>query len=529
MADGSGSARQWYVALKGKKHGPVTEDKLAEYLRSGKLKGSCMVWSKGFESWAKAEDTDLSRYLTDAPAGTQATVMNPETPPAQASPQQQAKPAETPTDSGPGWYVMVNEERVGPVDEPTLGGLLQSEQLSPKTLAWTKGMAEWQPAWKTELVKYIGRDTSSAPGPKSGAPNLDADDDDDFGTLKGGPEAEAAAANTGLINLLFTIAVFGWLLTGSLSLLALSGRSAIIAVLIIVSNLLSAVMAALMGSILLYRAWHVIQDNDVPIKPQTALGFLFIPFFNFYWVFRAHNALAGYMNLYLAQRHIHHRFINNKMALVLCITFISTAMAPLFILVPGIGRFIHFASLLVFCFVTVLTYQSFTKATQGILLYKGDPPDLPSNKFPMAMSLGIVGGVCVLLIVSLTFGIIGGGMVAQRYSDGMYDTMNQWDAVPTPYSDLPIDPFDPNSGAQFEMNMALQAAQSGMDMSYARTIAEGRPFSCRASMDDLHFNNLSSNIEISVRSRGMDDAYDGCTIIVSIRGTNQSLSTPWVP
>jgi hypothetical protein len=48
---------------------------------------------------------------------------------------------------------------------------------------------------------------------------------------------------------------------------------------------------------LYWRLWAAIQDGQTPISPATALGFLFIPFFNLYWVFAA---IAGYPKEYNA-------------------------------------------------------------------------------------------------------------------------------------------------------------------------------------------------------------------------------------
>lgn len=39
--------------------------------------------------------------------------------------------------------------------------------------------------------------------------------------------------------------------------------------------------------VLLYKAWASIQDGQTPVSPGKAAGFLFIPFYNLCWVFRA--------------------------------------------------------------------------------------------------------------------------------------------------------------------------------------------------------------------------------------------------
>jgi hypothetical protein len=51
--------------------------------------------------------------------------------------------------------------------------------------------------------------------------------------------------------------------------------------------------------ILLYYFWKTIQDGRASTTPGKAVGFLFIPFFNFYWVFRALYCLARDQNRFI--------------------------------------------------------------------------------------------------------------------------------------------------------------------------------------------------------------------------------------
>ncbi len=48
--------------------------------------------------------------------------------------------------------------------------------------------------------------------------------------------------------------------------------------------------------ILLYRAWTLVQRKGVASTPGKAVGFIFIPLFNFYWVFVAYRGLAVELN-----------------------------------------------------------------------------------------------------------------------------------------------------------------------------------------------------------------------------------------
>ena len=56
--------------------------------------------------------------------------------------------------------------------------------------------------------------------------------------------------------------------------------------------------------VLLYRCWNSIQELPARSTPGKAVGFLFIPLFNLYWMFVAFYGLAQDMRLYCAQRAI---------------------------------------------------------------------------------------------------------------------------------------------------------------------------------------------------------------------------------
>ena len=55
---------------------------------------------------------------------------------------------------------------------------------------------------------------------------------------------------------------------------------------------------------ILYRAWKAVQDDRVRTTPGKAVGFLFIPLFNFYWLFVAIGGYAGAFNTFAARHRI---------------------------------------------------------------------------------------------------------------------------------------------------------------------------------------------------------------------------------
>lgn len=63
------------------------------------------------------------------------------------------------------------------------------------------------------------------------------------------------------------------------------------------------IYALVMEFVLLYKAWKVIQDGSARTAPDKAVGFMFIPFFNLYWIFQAYWGFAKDYNAYVQRHH----------------------------------------------------------------------------------------------------------------------------------------------------------------------------------------------------------------------------------
>ncbi len=63
------------------------------------------------------------------------------------------------------------------------------------------------------------------------------------------------------------------------------------------------IYAVVMECVLLYKAWKVIQDGYARTSPGKAVGFLFIPFFQLYWIFQAYWGFARDYNAYVGRHH----------------------------------------------------------------------------------------------------------------------------------------------------------------------------------------------------------------------------------
>jgi hypothetical protein len=60
---------------------------------------------------------------------------------------------------------------------------------------------------------------------------------------------------------------------------------------------LLAIVGNIYQYILLYRYWQGVQDENSRVSPGKAVGFLFIPLFNYYWMFKAYWGLSKQANV----------------------------------------------------------------------------------------------------------------------------------------------------------------------------------------------------------------------------------------
>jgi uncharacterized RDD family membrane protein YckC len=53
------------------------------------------------------------------------------------------------------WYYLRDGQSAGPIEAPELQNLVQVQTLSPNTMVWTEGMAQWQPFHTTPLAASL--------------------------------------------------------------------------------------------------------------------------------------------------------------------------------------------------------------------------------------------------------------------------------------------------------------------------------------------------------------------------------------
>jgi hypothetical protein len=193
------------------------------------------------------------------------------------------------------WYYTVNNQPVGPIDEQKLSQLLASHTINANTLVWKEGMAEWKPLAQTELSKLL----SGLPVPPMAAPYV--------------PNPESLLKTQEARNL---YDLTKWYKFCGFPYIFL---------------------------FLLYKGWEAVPDNSRGLKPWKAIGQLFIPLFNFYWLFVGIKELPKELNAYIAKNGVQTPPLSESLALWLCILglcgfasiipFLGWVIAPL----AGIG------------------------------------------------------------------------------------------------------------------------------------------------------------------------------------------------
>jgi len=195
------------------------------------------------------------------------------------------------------WYYVCNREQTGPVDEIAMRSLIRSGTVLPKTSVWKDGMAGWLPASETELKQQFSELR----------PTIAAD-------IRPGPmivELPAFSSKSLHDLWLWFACILGVSLPLYLVALKLFSKNQALTVIVMI-----ALAAAVIGYVLLYRFWSLIQDGEARTTPGKAVGFCFIPFYNIYWNYVAYVGLASDMNAYCREHNIEGPIVNEGLALI---------------------------------------------------------------------------------------------------------------------------------------------------------------------------------------------------------------------
>ncbi|HUQ49803.1 MAG TPA: hypothetical protein VM056_03730 [Terriglobales bacterium] len=87
--------------------------------------------------------------------------------------------------------------------------------------------------------------------------------------------------------------------------------------------------------VLLYKCWSAIQDGQARTTPGKAVGFMFIPLFNLYWMFQVIYGFAQDYNKYVDRQKLNVAKLDEKLFLFLPIA-VCACIVPLLNMLAGL-------------------------------------------------------------------------------------------------------------------------------------------------------------------------------------------------
>lgn len=244
---------QWFIHSNGEQMGPYTGEQLVQYAQQGSVTAETLVWAEGMAEWAPA--SQVPGLLPAAPAAAAAVVA--------------AKPA-----TGAGWNPNAGRLAAAGGGSGALGGS-----------AYKPGASSLIPQ------APVGGEYPLIPVKKSS-----------FGLWLGTFIGGFFLMIIGMILIIPAMMVTAAAAAAASSSAGGSAETAGAASLgigVLISFLLGvacSITSTILFYINIYRAWFCLQAGGPQTTPGKAVGFLFIPLFNLYWVFIAINSLPKNWN-----------------------------------------------------------------------------------------------------------------------------------------------------------------------------------------------------------------------------------------
>ncbi|TAE90861.1 MAG: DUF4339 domain-containing protein [Verrucomicrobia bacterium] len=212
------------------------------------------------------------------------------------------------------WYLSSEGQTLGPYTGEQLQQFAQEGRIIDSTLLWAEGMTEWMPA--SQIPGVLPQPTAVAPAPAAapawappGARAAGSSALAPSTSLRPGPMAGAAPTDAPYPHIPVKSVSFGlWAgsFVGSIVLFIIAliatvalaqndpenaatagGFGGILLLLSVVAHVASAIFYC----IIIYRAWLCLKAGAPRTTPGSAVGLMFVPLYNIYWMFVAINGL----------------------------------------------------------------------------------------------------------------------------------------------------------------------------------------------------------------------------------------------
>lgn len=195
------------------------------------------------------------------------------------------------------WFVMQEDQQLGPYTGQQLADFAAAGNIVRETMVWAEGMENWLPASQIDglFPEMPLQPPQPAPGNLHPAGNLEATSADPAGPY---PHIGVSGASFGMwMGLLF-----GGLALGIIALVVIAkaeegGRLTGAATVILLGlggvGYLLMLISSILTLVYIFRAWKCLEPGGMArTSPGAAVGLMFVPFFNLYWIFQAIHGLS---------------------------------------------------------------------------------------------------------------------------------------------------------------------------------------------------------------------------------------------
>lgn len=190
------------------------------------------------------------------------------------------------------WYVMQDEQSLGPYTPEQMSEFAAQGNIARDSMVWTEGLESWVPA--AQVDGLFPAETASVPPTPAAAQAAPAPAAAELPSAY--PPVQISSVSFGIWLGAILLGVFLMCLPGLVS--ALSPEEPPEQVKMILVGLfgigvITILVAGILSWVYLHHAWKCLRPGQLArTTPGKAVGFLFIPFFNLYWIFQAVYGLA---------------------------------------------------------------------------------------------------------------------------------------------------------------------------------------------------------------------------------------------
>ncbi len=175
------------------------------------------------------------------------------------------------------WWLSAGKNTEGPFPMQDISGWLKSGQLSPDIMACPEGSTTWHRLRDIDEFAELAQ-TASAPQPPRFVAN------------------EALVTDYSLSFEILTAAIVFAVAFSVLNFLFLGVNPNTVVTVVLVVWLAIWIGAIATWAAFHYALWRILPSHFAMLQPNQAVGFLFIPFFNCYWVFRSYVGITKGLN-----------------------------------------------------------------------------------------------------------------------------------------------------------------------------------------------------------------------------------------